>query len=436
MSIAICERGSLGGRAALSCVGRALARGAPAAALWLALSGSGLAQSTFPLLNFLQRDLETGIFSASDLFISLRYMRHVWIAGPDETQLAVVQKGDFEDDGLVLYKTLDGGEHWTLEGDDLLASPDLISDGVMLPDKSLLLVASCFSRGVIADVTFLRLNQDPDLQQWSVDPSTPATVFDSITNVRASRATLAIDSNGTLWCAFRLQSEGTFKIRLYYSLDGGLLWLDSGNELGTPNPLEHKGAKVVAAGSRIAVIYQDIQPDPLNPLIPKRFKGWAYREDFQAPDDPMPAAILAQMDANDSDPNGTHWSVAADHAGNLHLTYQDGQIRYLRYDAAAGTWSSPDFLGTLLGNYNSISAADNGDLYVFAHLDGTSKIALKRFSLASGSWSSWVPVSLEPHQGTLRMSSPERFEDHLPLLYEVSGGGNDRLLYCLLGPDT
>lgn len=399
------------------------------------------ASSQQPITHFasvMPADIETGISSDAEMFLSLRYMRHLWRADPDHL-VAVVQQGDYDDNNLALYKSLDEGTTWALEQEDLSSSPFAVSDGIMPADGILLLVTSFANTGPTEDVQFLRLVYNPVSLQWSADP--PTTVFDSTPDSRATGATIAMDSNGVLWCAFRLESEGTFKIALYSSTDAGATWEDSLNVLGTPNGLEDKSAKVLAAGNRIFVIYQDVRGIGWGV---QRYKKWAYREDSQPVSDPLtsPDAFIAKMHADGGDPLGSHWSVAADPAGNLHLTYQDGWIKYIRYDAASAAWAPfPEHLGTpspsfcIVGSYNSVSAAGNGDPYVLASftnpISGKSRVFVR--SMAGQTWTPWSPVSPPSCEGLLRMCSPEGFDDVLPVIYQVNELPPYDLHFCLLG---
>jgi hypothetical protein len=377
---------------------------------------------------FIERDVPTGIASDADTFVSFRYMRHVWLTS-DGTLATLVQQGGLG--GLRLHKSLDLGLVWTLES-VVSSHADLISDGLLASDDGLLLVTSVSGTGPIGDVLFQRMSYDSIARTWTLDPSTPTVVFDSTQALRASRATIAADSNGVLWCAFRLQSTatGNFSLPLYCSLDGGLTWQDTLNAFGSSNTFEDKNAKVLATGSGIAVLFQDVQGSVSAPV---RLKAWAYRDDSQPLEDPLLPQTVAVMANQGGDPLGTHWSVAGDDAGNVHLTYQDGRIKYLRFDGFSKAWASPLVLGPLKGSYNSITVDDSGDLFVFAHLGGLSGVYVRRYLAGMQQWTNWIPVSSSAHAGSLRMCSPERVDDLLPMLYQVNASAPYDLLYCLFG---
>lgn len=372
-------------------------------------------------------DAVTGISSDAEMFVSLRYMRHLWIA-PDGVQVAVVQQGT--NGGLGLYKSADGGSSWAWE-QDLPGSSEDVSDGIMLADGSLRLTTSVASTGTVANIEFLRLDYDAVARRWILDTRTPTTVYTSSAMALATRGTIAIDSRGVLWCAFRLQnmSSGNVRIRLFSSTDDGATWQDSSNLFGTANAWVEKDGKVLATGTGIAVVFQDVTGSVGDAV---RWKAWAYRDDAAPLQAPMTSVPVAQMLDEGGDPLGSHWSVAADSQGNVHLSYQDDRINYVRFDAASQTWSSPISLGTQSASYNSISVSDNDDLYVFARFSTGGNVWVKRYRAAAQAWGGWIQVSTGPHPGLLRMCSPERVRDRLPLLYQVNSAFPFELLHCLL----
>jgi hypothetical protein len=398
-----------------------------AAAAFLTAAAYTPPSSAAPAPFVVESDIATGITSDAETFVSLRYMRHLWIT-PDGVQAAVVQQGT--NGALGLYKSIDSGLTWTWE-QDLPSTSTTVSDGIMLADGSLLLVTSIVGSSPGSDVEFMRLRYHAATQQWELDTSGPTIVHDSTQTARASRATVAVDSSGVLWCAFRMHTLNptSVRLRLFYSLDDGLTWVDSLNVFGTANAWAEKDAKVIATGSGIGVVFQDVTGPA---AVPVRSKRWAFRHDTAALDASMPSSLVAQMTATEGDPYGSHWTVAADSAGHVHLSYQDGTIRYQRLDIGTQTWSTPLSLGNYSGSYNSITVAGNDDVWVFARLGGGGNVWVKRRDAATATWDAWQQVSTTAHSGLLRMCSPERVDEELPLLYQVNATAPFELLYCLL----
>jgi hypothetical protein len=386
--------------------------------------------SAAPAAIVLHSDVATGIESDAEMFVSMRYMRHLWVA-PDGVQAAVVQQGGTT--GLGLYSSFDDGASWTWE-QDLPGQADFVSDGIQLDDGSLLLVTSLATNNSTADVRFIRLDYDPGVQGWITDPLTPSMVYDSNAVTRASRATIAMDGNGVLWSAFRLQNttSGNTRIRLFFSVDDGITWQDSLNVLGTANAWAEKDAKVFSTGSGIGLVMQDVQGPAASPV---RSKRWSHRDDADPLTRSIGSQLIAQMSGVTGDPYGSHWSVATDSDGDVHMSYQDDTIRYVRRDAATQTWSSPLSLGAAIASYNSLTLAADDDIYVFTRFNGGDHMWVKRWRTSTGLWSSWLQVSANLHDGLLRMCSPEHVDDRLPLLYQVNAAPPFELLHAFLDVD-
>ncbi len=375
---------------------------------------------------FAVRDHNTGIFSNSQRVISYRHMRHLWNTS-DGVMAVALQKKGYDGENLVLYKSLDQGVNWTL---DTLIDDDgyLISDGIIDSENNLLFVTSIPSDKTTRNIEFIKLVYDSTFQEWEIDPATPVTVFRSNRRYKASRASIAVDSNGVIWCAYRINYaiDEIFQIIVMYSVDGGMTWVDSGNEFGTPNGLPEKSAKVIAVDNGIAMIYQDQMETP----VVERYKEWAYREDNQPLQDSWITGSIAKMNALDRDPYGTHWSVAADDLGNLHLAYEDSGINYTKFDLHSMTWTTPEVVAAF-GSYSSISVGANQDLFLFSKYF-RNRMAVRQFSYADQQWGRWITLSSKSYLGLLRMSSPERFDGLLPLLFQVNNAEPYELIYNLI----
>jgi hypothetical protein len=394
----------------------------------LVVLGLGLGYPRAVAASFVaESDVPTGIFGEDEWFVSLRYMRHLWIA-PDGMQVAVVQQG--EDGGLGVYASADDGHSWSWS-EDLPSSAQMVSDGTMLADGSVLVVTSIIGTVPIVDVELLRLDYDASSQRWSLDPASPTTVYDSDAMLKGTRGTIAVDSNGVLWSAFRLQNTGSGEVtlRLFSSTDDGASWQDSANVFGTANTWAEKNARVIATGTSIAVVYQDVQGPARTPV---RSKGWALRDDAAPLADPMVGELIADMGTTVGDPFGSHWSVATDSQGNLHMSYQDDRIRYARFDAATATWSRPMALGTGSGVYNTITVTADDDLYLFTRFLGNGNLWALTHRAATQEWSDWIQVTAGPQPGFLRMCTPERVDDLLPVLYEVNASAPFELMSAQL----
>lgn len=378
----------------------------------------------------IHHDLDTGIYSDAKRFVAARYMRHVWITNNGIAATAV-QKGGHEGDYLVLYKTLDGGANWIREAVISDNTVTVVSDGIIDANNNLMFVTSFLREYMTVDVEFVRLRYNPLTRSWARDPATPVAVYSSTAEFEASRATLAQDGNGVLWCAFRLEDvqAGEYILKVYYSTDGGTTWNDCGRDFGTRNDLKDKSPRIIAVGSRIALIYQDMQYDGAGI---ERYKRWAARSNSLGLQGPWSEGVIAKMISTDGDTFGSHWSVAGDGLGRLHLTYQDdNKINYTRFEPGCG-WTAIEPMEN--GTYSNISVSPCNDLYLFQdrpYQGGYLMLARKYFQ-AAGVWSDWFVISTKVYDGKLRPCSPETFRSYLPLLYHVHSTKPYKLVYNLL----
>ena len=378
---------------------------------------------------FLLQDTPTGISSNSENFVSTRYMRHIF-ATADGTLGAVVQKAGYDGQGLVLYRSVDGGLNW-IPVMEVFHDARLVSDALLDSQGNLLLVCSTFLDLFTSDVTFLRLPYDKAGMTWLPGPS-PSTVFPSAGLFLGSRATVTLDGKGRLWCAFRVENtaSGEWIIKISYSTNGGSTWKDSGREFGTRNTSSLKCPRILAAAGGTAVVFHDTV---LAQTGEERYKKWAWRDDSDGLGAGWREETIAAMHNMVLDVYGSHWSAAADLFGNIHLVYQDNGISYASYDHAAGTWGSPRKISKT-GIYPGVTAADNGDLYIFQNLplDKGQALIGKRYDFSARAWSPWVALSGKVYEGKIRMCVPERCGAFLPVLYQINATAPYELLYDLI----
>ncbi len=376
---------------------------------------------------FVHRDMETGIYSESQRSISFRNMRHVWIAS-DDTMAFAVQEGEFSGNRLVLYTSVDG-LNWNFET-IISNNPNVVKDGIIDADNNIHLVTSIPSENLAVDVQYIRLVYDEILREWHVSPSETGTVFNSNRTLKASRATIAQDTHGVLWCAFRLQNStsNTFQIRVRYSLDNGITWENSGSAFGARNNMAEKSGKVISAGSKIVLVYQNVIGDV---ELQERTKEWASRDDNDPFNEEWESGLVAHMESMGQDPYSTHWSVASDHEGNVHMSYQDNGTKYTMLSAFTEEWSPPITM-SFSGDYSNISIGDNNDMYLFTNSLRRDRIIVKHYSYNDNEWSRWFPISSIKYDGFLRAASPERYHDVLPLFHTANADRPYALVYNLL----
>jgi hypothetical protein len=413
-----------------------LLRGAICAAVLTALP-SALADT------YVVRDSPTGIFSSTHAFVSTRYMRHIWLA-PDQRSLClVVQKGGHDGHGLVLYAS--GPDLVWHAGDELLpdepadeADLRLISDGVMTEDGTLFVVTSALLDRDVRGVTCFRFDYDADAHTWALAGQAP--VVQSTAALQAGRATVAVDSTGRLWCAWRegdfsTADDGVWSIRLRYSENGGVTWQDSGQSFVDAGTYPDRNPRVLAAPSAsepgVALVYHD---GAAAADAETEWLAWGWRPDSAAATASWAFTSRRVADTRDTveDVYGTHWSVTTDGRGSLVVTYQDRGIHTAIYSPGPATWEISDEV--LLGTY-SVTAYSPRGLYQFQ--DYRTPEGALVVGRQHRRW--WQESSAAVYQGKLRMCVPAQFDRYLPLAYQVDrgdgGGAPYELLFSLLRVD-
>ncbi len=377
------------------------------------------------------RDHPTGIKSDMGRFVSFRYMRHVWIIPGDNVCATIVQQGGYNSHALALYRTTDGGLNWDFAL-DISQDVNLISDGVLDANNDILLVPADFVKNRIVDVTFIRLVYAPTLKTWTIAPSSPRLVFQSDANMMASRATVAVDGNGVIWITFRVYDvvNDRWFFKVSYSSDDGATWQDSGCEFGNKNAVSEKCAKILAVGSGVGMVYQDSK---ILGGTEYRLKKWAYRDNTQGLNDPwQEEQIIAQMHNPVGDVYGSHWSVAADWSGNVHLSFQDYGIRYAKYVGWKNAWE-PSVPITSNGIYSNVSVGIDNDVFLVQDVTALSHRYLfgKQYDSQTGVWSTRFQLS-HAFAGKLRMCMPEKFKKNLPVLFQAGVNPPYELMYTLI----
>lgn len=376
----------------------------------------------------LLNDLETQVSSNQHSFIATRYMRHIWMA-PGHVLAAAVQKAGVDGEHLVLIKSTNAGQSWETDRVLVADHSKYISDGVMAANGDLYIAASTLlTSHIAAPIQLLKLHYNPAARSWDLSHTSfvaPASL--------GNRASIAVDSNGIVWCAFRAHevANSEWFIKVMYSQDDGLTWQDSGREFGTRNSNPQKNPKLLAFNGRLVMISHDAVEGQGPPAHSKKS---ASRRDTA-----VATAAWHQGPSIDMlayDPHGTHWSVANDPQGHVHMSYQDGGITYTKYAGAIGdTWATPVRFTNHLGEYSSISVswadANAPDVYVFWSFE--EHVYLRKYAGVNATWMPYERVSRSAWPGNTRMriSSPAAYDKFLPVLYQVDDV-TPRLIYNLL----
>jgi len=270
--------------------------------------------------------------------ISYRHQEHMWITDDGVYHLLANRGAQTSGDSLQLYNSTDGIT-WTaalsLAGTGAKSTSDgSLSNGVL----------SVVYSGLSDEILFAPLKYDPTTQAWqmkgpgqTVRPKTPGG------SAGATNPSLVQDRAGNFWVSFVEQDNvtGTSVLVLYYRVAGGNTWVNTGVTFGPQDALStldspQRSARLVLTPNGIGVVYSV-----------REGIFWQQRPAGGTPQDPWQAQqTLDPGDPNnvDTDPMASHFSLATDDQGYMHLAFVNaGFPFYLRYNAAANVlaWSVP-----------------------------------------------------------------------------------------------
>ena len=319
------------------------ARGIVAAAL---LAGS--AQTATAVTTILP--IETPFASTSDHVISYRQQNHSWQASDGAFHLLINTGNQPTMDALRLYTTRDRGATWT--AGPTLASSNMLSteDGLLVGDSLALVYNTVVNR-----IRFASFAWHPASGTWSAGNS--QTVFASEVQ-SAANPCIARDSLGNLWVAFVTtdNATGDNAIRMMVRPAETGAWIDPGLTFGEANggPVERSARPVIIPGGMgmVYTVHRDFY--------------WATRSDSSTFGEPWTTQLLYTRAGRSDDPYASHFSVASDAYGNVHLVAVDGgELLYFRRDATSGTWSQRKLGGEdMLAHFPQVTVV--GDMLIVA----------------------------------------------------------------------
>ncbi|HEY3521203.1 MAG TPA: hypothetical protein VGK80_09200, partial [Rhodanobacteraceae bacterium] len=220
-------------------------------------------------------------------------------------------------------------------------------DGVLLGNS--LAVAYVTTANNIKFASFL---WDPGSGTWSAN--SVQTVFASSAQT-AVNPCLGRDSAGNVWVAFAsTDTAGNNTIRMMVRPAGTSQWTDTGLTFGDTGTATVDGSersarpmKIPGGMGMVYTVGEDLY--------------WASRSDSSALGDPWTSQLLYTHTGGGNDPYASHFSVADDASGNLHLaTVDGGELLYLHYDAGSATWSQRILAGSgIQANYPQVTIVGN-----------------------------------------------------------------------------
>lgn len=279
----------------------------------------------------------TNLLSSTENLLKHSHQDLFWFTD-DRCLHGVLNLGDQEGfSGLVLCSSFDAGNQWTSVAPILGSDPESTADSYLL-GQALFVVYSCPS-GYIALSHF---QYDFQRQHWRLIQT--STVFESDA-VKCSIPSVVIDGNNAIWCSFIIQSSETAKygLKVMYSNDGGLSWVDPGITLGTTNASPAKASRLIALKDRVGLIYTNQFVSPEQGVV--RTRNWAHRMNNWSIQEAWKTQVLFQhTQAGElrEDKFGSHFSAVADSSNSIYFTFQDqGRLMVSKFDYQEQFWQQP-----------------------------------------------------------------------------------------------
>lgn len=366
----------------------------------------------------------TPITGGSDLMISYRQQRHMWLSNDGAIHTLINQGENGNHQALTLYSSFDQGNSWNLMLTIANTNSNSISDGFLFGRKLYAVYSSADGK-----VYYQTFSYNPQQKSWATDSAN--LVFASQTGTVASNPTLMMDRNRNLWVAFvgKNKSNQSF-IRLYGSEDAGTSWIDTGINFGAVSTSMRKSPVLVNFQDRIGLVFTN--DDSLH---------WAYRLNSAAMNAAWQTELITTLPSgSSSDPYASHFSVVTDQAQNLHLvTRSGGRLMYLRYNQVTQAWDTPRYLTSDVNvGYMQIAVTLDDQLLVVCNQGGGSNLILLRSSDHGTTFTS--TTKLFPNQQDLanfssvdmshpRMEMPSVVDNYLPIVQQFVADGVQRLMY-------
>ncbi|WP_422566889.1 hypothetical protein [Ideonella sp.] len=280
----------------------------------------------------------TNLTSTADRMVSYRHQEHSWITEDTHTQLIYNRGVQESGDALQLASSIDGVTwvpKFSFAGTDHTSTSDShYKNGVL----------SVVYSGTERDIRFATLRYDADTRGWQPTGDTQI-VRPATKGLAASNPTLVEDDQGNVWVVYLHQvfnssvDEAKTQLRLLVRAKGSTSWIDTNVKFGGTgiNPLEapKRSARLVRTPTGLGVVYS--------------VEGaiyWQQRSTtggFQEAWSPRSTMVAGTSGQTDTDPYASHFSLATDGDGFMHLVYTDGGVAYYRrYNAQPDVlaWSS------------------------------------------------------------------------------------------------
>jgi hypothetical protein len=371
----------------------------------------------------------TDLTGTAERMISYRHQEHMWQTADGALHL-VLNRGALQPGpGLSLFSSFDGGSTWSFMQNFANTDDDATADGVLQGDDLSLVYPT-----VDGAIAFAELHYNSVVRSWSLTGA--ATAFWS-SQFAGLNPALAVDSTGTIWCAFVARERANWRkdtnIRMVNRVSGGPFWTDTGLVFGpTDDQSIERSARPVRTANGMGMVYSV-----------RGSTFWATRTNGMPDNVPWSTSTIyvsSYPTSPKSDPYASHFSVATDASGTIHMVVADNyQVLYFRY-SGAGSWTPVVMLdtGSKKAGYPQIGVV-NGKLAVAFSLHQGDK-SLLLVSADNGITFSTVAQLVHPAAsggvtyGTARVEIPTRATGTLAVLQQYEDNGLQRLMLFTVPP--
>ena len=267
----------------------------------------------------------TTITGSETRMISYRHQNHMWQTADGWTHLLANVGPQGDGSALRMFSSPDNGASWSAGlaiGDTDGAST---ADGILAGNT---LHASWAAAG--GRIVFAVLQWDPTGRAWRVSRSESVFADDG---VKAVNPALARDGVGRFWLGFTTQdaASGAYALKMMRRSSAAQGWVDSGLAFGAPDALSNeRSIRPVAVPGGVGAVWS------LHGQL-----NWSQRLDSWAESRAWTTTRIREPAGSDRDPYGSHFSVAVDAGGNVHLAFADAsRLWYARKAASRNDWRS------------------------------------------------------------------------------------------------
>lgn len=369
----------------------------------------------------------TTVDGTAERMISYRHQEHSWQTGDGATHL-MVNRGSLSPGAtLTLYSSPDDGLTWTSAIALANTNAYATSDGVLVGDDLWVVYSSAAST-----ILFSILHYDSVTGTWAL--SATERVFKSSTTAALNPA-MAIDALGAAWCAFvgTDSATGNHTLRMAQRAADGSAWLDTGLVFGTPDAdTIQRSARPIVTATGVGMVYSVHEE-----------LYWAHRSNEHPFDEAWENTLIFTGSPEGLDPYSSHFSLAADSQGALHMAAVDqGRIVYFRSLDQGQVWESRVITRDIGATYPQISVIRGSDtLAVFSDTERSSVKVLRSHDGGDTFSATDLLVHAAPVPGSgtnysnPRVEVPSLSGDIIPVVQQYVDGTVQRLLGFAVGPD-